>query len=222
MLLSLSQSITASWVVSLWFMLSGVSLAAGNERKAEPHRPSASQPKTSAGDETAKSSEAVPPSPFVIMPSEIKAPANVALGQYRRIIQPFPNWILVCDENLKAKQKICNVSQTFVGPDKAVVFSWSLAATQTGQPYFILRAPPSVGARGTLTLALPDGGTPVHLSISQCSDSLCLAYQPAGRRFRSAAEKRLLVTITYTTENNPTPVTIAAPLYGLVDALAAI
>ena len=43
---------------------------------------------------------------------DIVLPPGVPLGQYRRIFQPFPNWTLICDENLKTRQVVCNVSQT--------------------------------------------------------------------------------------------------------------
>lgn len=161
-------------------------------------------------------------SAFAILPPEVRVPPDVPLGQYRRMVQPFPNWILVCDENLKINRKVCNASQTFVGADKSIVFSWSLAATEDGQPYFILRAPPAVGANSTITLGIPDGGTLVSVAVRGCSESLCLAYQPAGPRLRNAVQKRLSVTISYTTTQSPSPVTISAPLEGLFDALAAI
>jgi invasion protein IalB len=35
----------------------------------------------------------------------------VGWGQYKRTIQPFENWTLICDENLKKKEKVCNLSQ---------------------------------------------------------------------------------------------------------------
>lgn len=146
----------------------------------------------------------------------------MGLGQYRRMVQPFLNWILVCDENLKISRKVCNASQTFVGPDRSVIFSWSLAATEDGQPYFILRTPPAVGVNGSVTLSLPDGGKLVSVAIKGCSSSLCIAYQPAGPRLRNAVQRRLEVIISYSTEPSSPAVKIYAPLDGLIDALAAI
>ncbi|GAA3267943.1 hypothetical protein GCM10020258_38780 [Sphingomonas yabuuchiae] len=121
---------------------------------------------------------------FRVKPSDITLPEGLPAGQYRRIFQPFPNWTLVCDENLQKKQKICNVARTIQGPDGGTVFSWSLAAAQDGQPIFILRVPTNVGMGGLIRLVLPDGArlsrsrfkaatrrsaSPISPSVSVCA-----------------------------------------------------
>jgi hypothetical protein len=83
-------------------------------------------------------------------------PANVPIGKYRRIIQPFEDWTLVCDENLKAMRRVCNVTQSVVDQRGGLVFSWSLAATTQGVPIVIVRTPASVG-KGTAVSLTPAG-----------------------------------------------------------------
>ena len=48
---------------------------------------------------------------YRIKPSDVAVPPDVKLGDYQRTIRPFENWTLICDENLKARKKVCNVSQ---------------------------------------------------------------------------------------------------------------
>lgn len=50
-------------------------------------------------------------STYRIKPSDVVLPPEVKLGDYQRTIRPFDNWTLICDENLKARKKVCNVSQ---------------------------------------------------------------------------------------------------------------
>lgn len=157
-----------------------------------------------------------------VKPSDVALPADVPLGQYRRITQPFQNWTLICDENLAKKQKVCNVSQTVVNTAGATVFSWSLAAAQDGQPFFILRMPPTVGEGGTIELDLGDGGSIVAVPVKGCDATVCIAYQQVGPRLRAAVEKGRAVQVTYTAGSPPTTVSFRAPFEGLDSALAGI
>ncbi|SDD07577.1 Invasion associated locus B (IalB) protein [Bradyrhizobium brasilense] len=159
---------------------------------------------------------------YSVKPSNVSVPANVPLGQYRRVIRPFPNWTLICDENLDKKRRVCNVSQTVVGPDGAVVFSWSLAATQEGQPFFILRTPTGVGANGTIKLDLGDGGAALAVPIKGCDEKVCLAYLPVGPRLRTAAERGGPVQVAYDSGAPSNAVSFRAPLAGLTAALSVI
>ncbi|TIU06145.1 MAG: invasion associated locus B family protein, partial [Mesorhizobium sp.] len=78
--------------------------------------------------------EAVP-SAYRIKPSDVAVPPDVKLGQYQRTTRPFENWILICDENLQARKRVCNISQSFIDQSQAPVFSWSLAADEKGKPF---------------------------------------------------------------------------------------
>ena len=42
---------------------------------------------------------------YSIKPSEVSVPQGAELGRYHRTIQPFENWELRCDENLKRRRK---------------------------------------------------------------------------------------------------------------------
>lgn len=159
---------------------------------------------------------------FTVKPSEVVLPSDAPLGKYRRVVQPFPNWTLICDENLAKKQKVCNISQTIVDSGGVNVFSWSLAANENGQPILILRTPPSVGEGATVKLDFSDGGPAVPVVIQGCTAQVCLAYQPVAERLRAAVAKGLVVEISYASGSPRTAISFRAPLDGLASALAAI
>ncbi|MBB4611555.1 invasion protein IalB [Sphingomonas yabuuchiae] len=194
----------------------GPAMAAGRQRKATPIPPVTHQ----ASSSDLARFRLMPG--FRVKPSDITLPEGLPAGQYRRIFQPFPNWTLVCDENLQKKQKICNVARTIQGPDGGTVFSWSLAAAQDGQPIFILRVPTNVGMGGLIRLVLPDGGAPVPIAVQGCNPTICLAYQSVSQRLRTAVEQGVTVEISYGSGSPPKPVRFFAPLAGLAAALAAI
>ncbi|ENN86543.1 hypothetical protein RHSP_64232 [Rhizobium freirei PRF 81] len=157
-----------------------------------------------------------------VKPSDVALPVDVPPGQYRRITQPFQNWTLICDENLVKKQKVCNITQTVVNAAGTTVFSWSLAASQDGQPFFILRTPPTVGQGRTIQLDLRDGGSVVAVPVKGCDATVCIAYQLVGPRLRAAVEKGLAVQVSYAAGSPPDTVSFRAPFQGLANALAAI
>jgi hypothetical protein len=159
---------------------------------------------------------------FTVKPSDVVLPADVPIGQYRRTFRPFPNWTLICDENLARRQKVCNIAQTILGPDGAPVLSWSLAANQGGEPLFILRTPTSVGDGGQIRVDIPDGEPPLTVSVSGCDAKICLAYLPAINRLRTAVAKGMAVGISYAAGSPPVATSFKAPLDGLSATLAAI
>ncbi|WP_247875200.1 invasion associated locus B family protein [Ochrobactrum sp. Marseille-Q0166] len=159
---------------------------------------------------------------FVVKPSDVEVPKDVDLGHYRRILRPFLNWTLICDENLQRQQRVCNVSQTIVKTDGTIVFSWSLAATQDGQPFFILRVPPVLGTGDAIHLDLGDGGSVVSVPITACDQKICIGYQRVGPRLRLAITKGLVVHVSYSAVTSSTRVSFIAPFEGLATALAAI
>ncbi|ACL62632.1 invasion associated locus B family protein [Methylobacterium nodulans] len=211
---------TRAAVILLVLILAGLSgggtHAAGQKRKAVPVAP-----QTTASAVQPAPSYTLTPGFSVKLP-DVALPADVPLGQYRRVIRPFPNWTLICDENLEKKQKVCNISQTIVGPDGATVFSWSLAATLEGQPFFILRIPPGVGPNATLGLDLADGAPPITVPIKGCDAKICIAYLPVGQRLRTAAAKGGPVQVSYASDSLPNAVSFRAPLAGLTAALSVI
>lgn len=162
---------------------------------------------------------------YTIKPSEVVLPPDVPLGRYRRMIQPFPNWTLICDENLEKKQKVCNISQTIIDSMGVTAFSWSLAASEDGKPFLILRTPPGVGVGKPVRLVFADAAAPISASTGGCDEKLCVAYLPVGPRLRLNIAKGATAEVSYEVTAAAGParvVSLRAPLDGLAAALAAI
>lgn len=206
-------------VLVLAFLFSGPATAFEQPKRAAPVN---SAPPVKSESSSMHIDSASLTAGYVVKPADVALPAGVPIGQYRRYFQPFPNWTLICDENLSKKQKVCNIAQTIVGPDSSFVFSWSLAAGQDGKPIFILRVPLSIGERGVIRLTLPDGGRPVEVTVQGCTLVNCLAYQNLGARLRTAVEKGVTVDVSYIAGSQPQRLSFRAPLAGLATALAAI
>ncbi len=187
---------------------------------------------TAAGQPVAGDRKAPPPPPpaavspltpgFVVKPSDVVLPPDVPLGQYRRSFRPFPNWTLICDENLARRQKVCNIAQTILGPDGNPVLSWSLAANQGGEPLFIIRMPPGLGDKGQIRIDIPDGQPPLAVPVTGCDAKICLAYLLAENRLRAAVAKGLVVTVAYAVGTPPVAMSFKAPFDGLSAALAGL
>ncbi|MEO9340044.1 invasion associated locus B family protein [Mesorhizobium sp. SB112] len=158
---------------------------------------------------------------FRIKPSDVVLPAGVPLGKYRRSIQPFENWTLICDENLEAQQRICNVSQVIEDQSGQTVFSWSLAASEDGKPFMILRTPPSAKADGSVSLQFPGRQSPVNVVMDGCNEVVCVGKVPVGPILREQIAKDAAPDISYLTTAGET-ITVTASLKGLATALSAI
>jgi invasion protein IalB len=172
------------------------------------------------GGTTAAGQQLAPPT-YRIKPSEVAVPPDVKLGQYRRTIRPFENWTLICDENLQARQMICNVTQVIEDHAGKMAFSWSLAATKDGKPYMILRTPPSVGGDGQISVQFEGQRKPVDVRIDACNEVVCVGMMPVGPLMREQIKKAGTPTISYLTASGET-ITITVLLKGLATALEAI
>ncbi|WP_315927767.1 invasion associated locus B family protein [Mesorhizobium sp. SP-1A] len=161
-----------------------------------------------------------PPS-FHVKKSEVVLPEGVKPGQYRRMIQPFTNWTLICDEDLKAKKRVCNISQIIVDASDRTVFSWSLAATEEGKPYLIVRTPADADTNADLSFGFAGGSASVKLAFEGCNQSVCIGKLPVGPILRGEIAKESDVRITYQSRNSGR-MDVTAPLAGLKAALAAI
>ena len=161
---------------------------------------------------------------YDIKPSDVVAPDNVPVGQYRRMIRPFRYWTLICDENIQKKQRVCNISQTITSPDKSMAFSWSLAASENGKPFFIVRAPQNIDAGKPVMLDIADGGAPVPVPVKGCTGAVCIGYLEIGPRVRAAINKGRAVQVSYSigAGNGARTVSFRAPLQGLSQALSGI
>lgn len=158
---------------------------------------------------------------YRIKGSEVAVPADVPIGQYVRLIRPFENWTLICDENLQARQKVCNITQVIEDQAGNSVFSWSLAATEGGKPYFVLRAPPTMKNDGKLSLQFEGRGNPVEVALQGCNQAVCLGMVPVGPILREQISKAATPRISYPTASGET-ITVTTSLRGLDKALAAI
>ncbi len=115
---------------------------------------------------------------YFLKPSEVALPKGAQWGEIRRSIQPFENWTLICDENLKRKQKTCNVSQIITDQAGAAVFSWSLAATRNGEPFLLLRVPSLVEKQQPVKVSFPGRARPVALDYKGCDDEGLSGHAP--------------------------------------------
>ncbi|EJM98937.1 invasion associated locus B family protein [Phyllobacterium sp. YR531] len=163
----------------------------------------------------------LPVSDYSIKPSEVVIPQGAELGSYRRTVQPFENWELRCDENLKAKKKICNVTQTILDQAGQFAFSWSLAATEDGKPLMILRTRPELGDKKPIALRFSGRKEPVIVETNGCDAAVCVAILPVGPVIREQIAKAAIAQISYEISSSGSLV-FNAPLQGLATAVAAI
>ena len=158
---------------------------------------------------------------YRIRPSEVAIPDSATLGQYQRMIRPFENWTLICDENLKARQKVCNVTQTIENQVGQVAFSWSLAATPDGKPYMILRTAPFAKSDGVVSLKFEGRKEPVKVQLDGCNQAVCIGMLPVGPIMREQISKNSAPTVSYPIRDGRT-VSVTATLKGLSKAVGAI
>lgn len=158
---------------------------------------------------------------FRIRPSEVAVPADVKLGEYQRTLRPFENWTLVCDENLKARQRVCNVTQVIENQAGQLAFSWSLAATKEGKPYMILRTAPVARSDGLVSLKFEGRSEPVRIRLDGCNEAVCVGMLPVGPIMREQISKNAAPTVSYPTRDGKT-VSVTATLKGLSTAVEAI
>lgn len=158
---------------------------------------------------------------YRIKPSDVTLPPDAKLGSYRRIIQPFENWTLICDENLQTRQRVCNVTQTIEDPSGRLAFSWSLAATRGGKPYMILRTTSDAKYPGLISLRFQGQAKPVEVHLDGCNATVCVGMLPVGPLLREQISKNAAPEISYETTSGK-PVALAATLKGLAKAVEAI
>ncbi|WP_163271892.1 invasion associated locus B family protein [Chelativorans alearense] len=158
---------------------------------------------------------------FRIKPSEVAIPQDVKLGDYQRTIRPFENWTLICDENLEKRQRICNVTQVIENQAGQLAFSWSLAATQEGKPYMILRTAPVAKTDGLVSFKFEGREEPVKVQLDGCNQVVCVGMLPVGPIMREQISKNAAPAVSYPTTDGRT-VSVTATLKGLSDAVEAI
>ncbi len=160
-------------------------------------------------------------SPYRVKPSDVAVPPEVKLGDYQRTIRPFENWTLICDENLKARKKVCNVSQIIEDASGKMAFSWSLAATQDGKPYMILRTAPNARSDGLVSLKFDGQAQPIDVRLNGCNEMVCVGMLPVGPVMRQQISRKAAPAISYPTVDGQT-ITVTATLKGLTEALSPV
>ncbi len=158
---------------------------------------------------------------YRIKPSEVALPPDVKPGDYQRTTRPFENWTLICDENLRARQRVCNVTQIIEDQAGQVAFSWSLAATKEGNPYMILRTAPVAKSDGVVSLMFEGRKEPVTIHLDGCNQAVCVGMLPVGPIMREQISKDAASTISYPTTDGRT-INVTATLRGLSKAVQAI
>lgn len=158
---------------------------------------------------------------FVVKPSEVAIPEGVEIGKFRRMIQPFENWTLVCDENLQKMQKICNLSQQIGLKSGGVVFSWALTTSEIGMPLMLARLPAATGLGKPVHLYFDKAREPFKALIDECSQQFCTAVIPVGPQMKRHIHEGLDVGIAFSVPGVGT-IEFKAPMAGLSKALAAI
>ncbi|UXN03920.1 MULTISPECIES: invasion associated locus B family protein [unclassified Bartonella] len=153
-------------------------------------------------------------------PPELSVPDGEP-GQIRRAIMQFNNWTLICDEDLPAKKQVCNVTQSIVDRTGNVVFSWSLAASDNGQPFFLLRALPTADKTKPIQMFFQNRKEPVNIDYVDCNESLCLAQTRVGPVLSAAIDTGAMAFISYPLQDGSN-FQFYAPLKGLKEAVQSI
>lgn len=161
------------------------------------------------------------PGGYAVKSSEVAIPDGEELGQYRRVVQPFKNWTLICDESLKSKRRVCNLTQSIVDQRGAPVFNWSFVATADGQPLVVMRVPAAVGLGQQIGLALGDKPDRIVAQTDRCDGAFCTATIAIGRMLRRHIQAGTDCTVSYTLADAG-EVSFQAPLEGLFTALSAM
>ena len=159
------------------------------------------------------------PSGYAVKPSDVAIPQGETLGDYRRMIQPFRNWTLICDESLKSKRRVCNVTQTIVSAQGAVAFNWSLVATAEGKPLMVMRVPAAVGTGQPIELAMGEKPDRIIAPTDRCDAAACFATIAIGDMLRRHIRAATPCRVSYPLPQGQ-PVVLEAPLEGLSAVLA--
>lgn len=158
---------------------------------------------------------------YSVAPPEIPVPSDADWGKVRRIIQPFRNWTLICDDNTRTRSQICNVSQVILDQKGRIVFAWTLAASRGGDPLMNLRAPPTIGPDRTLHLNFPSEFGEIQIKLDNCDQQVCMTWVPVAPKLRRFIDKGDVASIWYLDRDGQI-VEFAAPFEGLSDAVKSL
>lgn len=156
---------------------------------------------------------------FRVRPSSVTVPVGIPIGHYKRIIHPFENWTLVCDDNLSSKIRLCDIRQEIEIVGAGVIFSWALTATENGPPMMKLLGPAGIGVNGGIVLTFSDGTTH-RVKMLSCNKSICIGYSPAGPKTQHHINEGLPINISFDVDRLG-EISFTAPMVGLKEALKA-
>ncbi|MDH2386171.1 invasion associated locus B family protein [Bradyrhizobium sp. CER78] len=171
------------------------------------------------GEAAGADAQSVPPAAYAVKPSDVMVPEGETLGEFRRMIQPFKNWTLICDESLKSKRRVCNVTQTIVNAQGAVAFNWSLIATADGKPLMAMRIPAAAGAGAQIELAMGDSPDRIVAQTDRCDANFCFATIAIGNVLKRHIRAATPCLVSYPLPQSG-PIMLEAPLDGLSGVLA--
>lgn len=100
-----------------------------------------------------------------------------------------------------------------------MAFSWSLAATQDGKPYMILRTAPNARSDGLVSVKFDGQKQPIDVQLNGCNEMVCVGMLPVGPVMRRQISQNATPAISYSTVDGQT-ITVTATLKGLSDALS--
>ncbi|RFB75610.1 invasion associated locus B family protein [Methylovirgula sp. 4M-Z18] len=160
----------------------------------------------------------VPAGPYTVKSSEVAVPPGEKLGEFRRVIQPFKNWTLICDESLKSKRRVCNVTQSIVDAQGGLAFNWSLIATANGKPLMMMRIPATAGVGQPIEVALGNGPDRIVAQTDRCDANFCSAMIAIGDMLKRHIHAATDCTVSYQLPQVGT-IALHAPLDGLYSAL---
>jgi invasion protein IalB len=158
---------------------------------------------------------------YGVKPSEVAIPPGEKLGEYRRVIQPFKNWTLICDESLTSKRRVCNITQSIVNPEGAVVFNWSLIATAEGKPLMMMRIPAAAGVERPIALTLGKKPDRIVAQTNRCDAYFCYATIAIGNVLKRHIQAGTDCDVAYEIPQVGA-IAFKAPLGGLAGALAGL
>ncbi|MDH2343895.1 invasion associated locus B family protein [Bradyrhizobium sp. SSUT77] len=171
------------------------------------------------GEAASAAAQSAPPPAYAVKPSDVVVPEGETLGEFRRMIQPFRNWTLICDESLKTKRRVCNVTQSIVNAQGAVAFNWSLIATADGKPLMALRIPVVGGVGAQIELAMGDSPDRIVVQTDRCDANFCFATIAIGNVLRRHIRAATPCRVSYQSPQGG-PIVLEAPLDGLSGVLA--
>lgn len=157
---------------------------------------------------------------YSILPPPLSAPSGEA-GAVRRSVMQFYQWTLLCDNILADKKQICNVSQAVYDARNVMIFSWSLAASDSGKPFLLLRAAADADTKMPIELVLGSEDKTVAVDFVGCDSKVCIAQTAVGPVLTQAIGQRSKVTVRYRTAGRGA-VHFESSFLGLREAVAAI